>query len=591
MHKFFLLLIFSCILACLASCSQTQAKPSAKIIYDPIFEHRENLTSFEKNVNEILARIENEDLTSAENRYSTIDKHPNNSNDIALLSYTHAKLLLKKNEINQALEVLNNPITTQHILLSNSQTQLNIGLLNSEVLTTQKLFPENLKSRLLIAPLINEETLYRKNHYAIWEILNSVNVSDLKIALKNNNDYSFTQWVNLNIIFRNNELTLDQKIKSIDNWLSINPTHPASAHQLDDILNLKTAAIRHQEKIAILLPFNGKYSAIAEAIRDGFLTSYFKMNSQNEVRFYNANENEPFLGIYNQAIKDGATLVIGPLLKNQLDEINTQDSLPVKTLALNRLSTPKIIQNLYQFSLAPEDEITSIANYFSQLKYSNIFILAQNDDFSQKNMSTFIQIWRQLGKNIISSHTFSETSELASELESPLNISKSKERTGDIQNLLGTNIELNPKSRTDIDTVLLFTKPDNAKNINMLLNSYMPNNIAKYSTSSIYRGFPNPNIDHELNGIAFTDMPFILQEQSDVSGKYKTSALIRMYAFGIDAHELGGRLLNTFTTNITTGINGATGNITLSNNEFTRKTDFAIFVDGIAIPIPYFVQQ
>src|SRR5690606_20960939 len=79
----------------------------------------------------------------------------------------------------------------------------------------------------------------------------------------------------------------------------------------------------------------------------------------DEAAFSNINE------AYAQAQFDGAQWLIGPVNKDQVQQISEYEKLPLLTLALNysdRDKTDKLPDNLYQFGLAAEDEAIQIAN-------------------------------------------------------------------------------------------------------------------------------------------------------------------------------------------------------------------------------------
>ena len=66
--------------------------------------------------------------------------------------------------------------------------------------------------------------------------------------------------------------------------------------------------------------------------------------------------------VYEHAVSGGADLVIGPLKKSFVSELQKKGELPVDTLALNYADSLNSSNNLFQFGLAPQDEIIEVAN-------------------------------------------------------------------------------------------------------------------------------------------------------------------------------------------------------------------------------------
>jgi len=69
-----------------------------------------------------------------------------------------------------------------------------------------------------------------------------------------------------------------------------------------------------------------------------------------------------------------------------------------------------------------------------------------------------------------------------------------------------------------------------------------------YGTSLLYRGTPDPSRDSDLDGIAFTDLPWVLNSEQTLRpqlGKLFPSLgerYDRLFAFGVDSYYLASRL-------------------------------------------------
>lgn len=68
----------------------------------------------------------------------------------------------------------------------------------------------------------------------------------------------------------------EQLKEKVNQWLSMNPYHPANAYlpeQLDNIMNMKAPQLN---KVALLLPLSGRFSAQGQAVRDGFMNAILR---------------------------------------------------------------------------------------------------------------------------------------------------------------------------------------------------------------------------------------------------------------------------------------------------------------------------
>ncbi len=120
--------------------------------------------------------------------------------------------------------------------------------------------------------------------------------------------------------------------------------------------------------------------------------------------------------------------------------------------------------------------------------------------------------------------------------------------------------------------------------------------IPIYGTSQIYSGTPNPKADRDLNGIRFTAMPWLFDDQSPEKiaiAKASSSAAVygRLHALGVDAYRIYARLPQMAKTP-DIKINGATGSLHLANNgRIEREQLWVRFSEGSALPLPMVVEN
>ncbi|MFE8730295.1 penicillin-binding protein activator, partial [Aeromonas hydrophila] len=97
--------------------------------------------------------------------------------------------------------------------------------------------------------------------------------------------------------------------------------------------------------IAVLLPLSGNLEPQGAAIRNGMLMSYKENQGQFTLNFYDT-QSKPTIDLYKQAIQEGADMIIGPLLKDRVEELlKTNPTVPI--LALNELDKPIVNDSTY----------------------------------------------------------------------------------------------------------------------------------------------------------------------------------------------------------------------------------------------------
>lgn len=82
------------------------------------------------------------------------------------------------------------------------------------------------------------------------------------------------------------------------------------------------------------------------------LTAYKEAGLQGDLRFYDS-ASQPIATLYQQAQQEGAELIIGPLLKEQVEALVALNP-TIPLLALNDTDKKSASSSIFYFSLSPE---------------------------------------------------------------------------------------------------------------------------------------------------------------------------------------------------------------------------------------------
>ncbi len=280
------------------------------------------------------------------------------------------------------------------------------------------------------------------------------------------------------------------------------------------------------------------------------------------------------VALYQQAVANGANFIVGPLTKPDVQAIAAQGQLSVPTVALNTLdNATKPVANLYQFGLSPQDEAQQVATRAKKDGHSRALVITPAGNWGNDVAKAFAQQWQQLGGSIAGNYTYSSQQNMTTVVSHALGATTPNDKGAA------------PQARSDVDMIFLVAFPPQARQIKPLLTYYAAN-IPVYALSLIYGGVPSPQ-DHDLDGILFTDMPWVLGPDTSVWSQIRTNIQTlwpdsynrspRLYALGIDAYHL------TYTLNrLSSGIDGATGKLTLDGNQrIHRQLEWAKMQDGV----------
>lgn len=573
--------VFSLFLSCLLfACALTQPVPPSV--------QQDEAASFIQKIITIDKLIEDENFNKARRQQALLTTTPSPLQE-ALQHYSQANLAFAEQEFQQSKQWLNHKSVESYLIQADDAMAARIHLLQAKLLEHDQQFLSAARLRIYLATLLEDENTYQANHLAIWQALKHVEIEDKQIA-EFSHEQDLQQWLQLLSISQKSYASLDQQIQAITLWLQHSSQHPAAKNPPADIALFIQVAESRPKKVAIILPFDGKYRHHGSAIRDGIIHAWYHSSYQPELSFYSFNEGTGFSNVYHEALYDGAEMIIGPLFKEQLAELyQLGDVLPVPTIALNRLD-PELAKNhipplnLIEFSLSSEDEIDSLISLALAEKKHRALIIYQQDAWAIKAAEYFQQQWQAAGQMVINSIGFASTREQSPLLQQALQTDRSQQRARELQWLTGLKLHSEPRARKDVDMIFLVSRPEAAASLRPLLSFHYAGDIPVFANSSVYRGYPNPAIDNDLSHIVFSDAPLLIEPDQNISSSYQNTPYIRVFALGLDTFMLieRAKLLQMIES---LSLQGASGELSIEQQLIKRKTAYGQFSRGKIVAV------
>ena len=474
------------------------------------------------------------------------------------------------------------PLTKTH--------QLAVGKLRAEAYFQSRSYLASARERIFYNNLLTQPER-TDNHELIFSTLLEIPTRSLAVQAEKAITSDLRGWLALATMtkqFQNDPL---RQYDALTNWQKVWGHHPASIQLPESLSLLSQVVLSQPQSIALLLPTNGSLGPFGRAIRDGIIASHYQLKGKAEIRVYDTSGDD-VLSLVEQAAQDGAELIIGPLDRNNVNTLALQSQLPTPVLALNRSSTPSKNRDLYQFGLAPEDEMIQVADQAFLDGNNKALALYPDTDWGNRNYSTFKNHWLELGGTLVDSSAYSSQKSYADLVKALLNVDESEERSTDLRRIVGKRFEFTPRRRQDIDFIFLLGDPAQARGINPTLAFFYAENIPVYSTSHVHE-LDDSKIDSiDLNGIRFCDIPWKIADgdpiQSSIQSAWPLSQtqMAPFYALGVDAYRIFPRLeqLRKIRTN---KIFGSTGVLQLDqNNIITRKLMWAQYRNGEVVTVP-----
>lgn len=332
------------------------------------------------------------------------------------------------------------------------------------------------------------------------------------------------------------------------------------------------------QRILVALPESGPLISVASTIATA-------MRNHNEIRGnsvqlsfldtsqYSLDE------IYNRAAQMNAQLVIGPLDKDQVTQLEQRDSVPMPTLALNYGNSDSNRANrLLQYGLSAEDEARQAARRAYLDGHRQMSVMVPDNDWGRRVGEAFWNEYHRQGGEVTNAVRYNPGSSVSNAVQTALNVSGERARLG------------------NIDALFLLALPDYARQVPPTMDYYYAPNLPIYATSHLHEGRQQTRLDQDLNDVMFMDIPWQIPDAAvggeEVLPFYSTyqrlrdetdASSFRLMAMGVDALELATRLSDLSTLE---GLSGSTGTLRLADDgRIYRELPWAKFQNGTPSPI------
>ncbi|HEY3487893.1 MAG TPA: penicillin-binding protein activator [Gammaproteobacteria bacterium] len=428
------------------------------------------------------------------------------------------------------------------------------------------------------------------NQLAVWSLLQTM-PADMMNTLDRNNPV-LNGWIDLATRVRNARKTGAAPQTAIATWLTKNKNHPAAKSLVQVLQNQTDLVTPYPKQLALILPLSGRLAPPAKSLLNGFMAAYFSHDTAERpvIRVYDSGEDPKQIWLhYQQALQDGAEMIVGPLEKAAVNELLSVSRLQAPVLALNYGDDPEAYsRHVIQFGLLPEDEARQAAELAIIKDQTNAIVFTPNNAFGNRLGETFVSRYTELGGKVLALEKYTATTNDHSDpIQRALDIHQSKTRNSILKSITQRDLKFEPRRRSDAEAIFLVADPAQARNFRSQLKFFDSGDVAIYAGSASFSGVADKLQDKDMDGIIFTDMPWTFQGKNNrqfaaamefwpqIMQRYS-----RLYALGLDAYHIIPylKLLQQFPFE---RFSGLTGNISLNDkNQIHRELTWGVFKNG-----------
>lgn len=450
--------------------------------------------------------------------------------------------------------------------------------------------------RLEAEPLFRDERIAEQQFDKAWQELIASPVGAIELKRSRASDHQVLGWLDMAIIRHRYMRNASNMSTAMDEWSQIYPEHPAIDYLDMSQMGSFDFTTVAPTKIGLFVPLSGNLAPVGQLIRDGFMAGYYEQPSRAEgadVVVYDTHGID-MQTLHQRAFEEGVDFVVGPLLKSNMEDLAAQPSLPIPTLALNRLDSNYAPSNFFQFGLPIEDEARQIARHAMRQGQDRAFIINADSSLGKRAVEAFTQEFEQMGGYIVKTANISHNQNVKAAVMTMLGADQAEKRAQDLQSYLNIPIEASGQGSATADFIFLISKVDKARIIKPYLNYYYAYDLPVYATSTVYEGYTNPTRDNDLDGISFTDAPWMLGSTEAIEDSRRrmkqlvpnsTNSLARFFALGHDAYAIIPQLPE-FAQNPNHSIDGLSGYLTMdAYGQFVRQLSWGMFRGGKMVPL------
>ncbi|MGP9663507.1 penicillin-binding protein activator [Halomonas sp. AOP22-C1-8] len=331
-------------------------------------------------------------------------------------------------------------------------------------------------------------------------------------------------------------------------------------------------------RIIVALPESGPLSGVANTLSTAMRRHHEIRGDNVQLSFIDASQYS-MDEIYSRAGQMNAQLIIGPLAKDEVSQLEQRNSVPLPTLALNYGSGEQNrAAGLFQYGLSAEDEARQAARRAYQDGHRQMSVMVPDNDWGRRVGEAFWNEFHGQGGEVTTAVRYNPDSAVTNAVQTALNVSGERAQLG------------------NIDALFLLALPDYARQVPPTMDYYYAPNLPIYATSHLHEGHLQARRDQDLDDVMFMDIPWQIPDAAvggeEVLPFYPTyqrlseesdASMFRLMAMGVDAYEIATELSDISALN---GLRGSTGTLYLTGDgRIYRELPWAKFQNGVPAPI------
>lgn len=322
--------------------------------------------------------------------------------------------------------------------------------------------------------------------------------------------------------------------------LSLSQTQSTTLVEDNSVSQQQPIAQQSSYTIAVFLPLTGKHAElVGNPTKMGILNAYKDRGLNVNLKFYDT-ESASITTLYQQALTDNAKVIIGPIVKEQVDGLIAQNP-QIPVIALNE-GNASHNSKVFYLTLDPKNDALNAVNQISSDNFTNPIVIAPKNQKGEKISYALNSYWHKLHNTGVSVCYFSDINSL--------------------KNTLNTCFK---NSSTAFDAAYVYATANEASIIREYTKQVTKNVPMFYIGARSNNGVMNSSALSGLNGMKLGDQPWLVKNSTKKEEIVQllpraNGDSLRCFGIGYDALNLALGISN-LVGNSSEMINGLSGNI------------------------------
>ena len=383
----------------------------------------------------------------------------------------------------------------------------------------------------------------------IWLNLNHYNTHTITTLTTDVSENILDGWLQLAVYMKTLNGNIPQLKNTLEQWLAENSTHPAAIYTPKVIQDILSLEIIKPTNTALLLPLSGKFAKQAQLIRDGFIMAMMndKDRDTNATLTVIDTHAEDAADIDAQLIEKNIDFVVGPLIKANIENLHKLQQARLASIPTLALNIPDQVEegvNTCYLALSPEQEVEQAAKYLFSQGYQYPLILAPQGNYGQRVVEAFNSEWRKYSKNKVAVNLFGDKRQLQRNINTVFGLQDSQQNIAQMDALVGIDLESQPRSRRDIDSVYIVANSAELTLIKPFIEVAINPDATPPKLFSNSRSNSGNKQYEDLSGVTYSDIPLLIHPNPQLDSQMNqlwpknSNTERRLQALGMDAYQL-----------------------------------------------------